>query len=301
MLAQRRAQRRAQPRLAQLHRRQVDRHRHRARCPRAASAAAGGRPRAMIHAPMATISPDSSAIGMKSAGGISPRCGCCQRTRLSTPQRPSGIDARLVVQHQLVALDRVAQVVFDLQPPHTRSFISRVKNCRLSRPPALAWYIATSACRISSSMSSPSPGNMAMPTLHDTCSSRRPLVRLADQPDQPLVDDRADFLCVADAVEDAPRTRRRPAALTVSPSRTSCSRRCDDRPQQRVADMVAERVVDVLEAVQVDEQHGHPVRRCGAPLDGAASRVRHRRGWAGRSARRAAPCSRCAPRSSCAR
>jgi len=37
------------------------------------------------HSPSGSISPDSSAIGMKTTGAIIPSRGCCQRTRASTP------------------------------------------------------------------------------------------------------------------------------------------------------------------------------------------------------------------------
>ena len=37
------------------------------------------------HWPIGTISPVSSAMGMKSAGETSPRSGCCQRSKASTP------------------------------------------------------------------------------------------------------------------------------------------------------------------------------------------------------------------------
>ena len=50
--------------------------------------------------------------------------------------------------------------------------------------------------------------------------------------------------------------------------------------EQRVAGRVAERVVDDLEAVEVDEQHrdlgAAPRQRVGEPIDEAG------RGWAGR-------------------
>ena len=38
--------------------------------------------------------------------------------------------------------------------------------------------------------------------------------------------------------------------------------------QHVVADLVPVRVVDVLEAVEVDEQHGDPLLRAARPLDG---------------------------------
>ena len=54
---------------------------------------------------MGRISPLSSARGMKSIGGISPRSGCCQRISASSPTilARRELDLRLVVQHKLRA------------------------------------------------------------------------------------------------------------------------------------------------------------------------------------------------------
>ena len=46
-----------------------------------------------------------------------------------------------------------------------------------------------------------------------------------------------------------------PRRATVSSSRRAAVRRADDRGQQHVADRVAERIVDVLEAVEIEKQH----------------------------------------------
>ncbi len=82
-----------------------------------------------------------------------------------------------------------------------------------------------------------------------------------------------------------------PRRATVSSSRRQAVSRCGDRRQQQVADRVAERVVDVLEAIEVEEQHGE----LAAPAVGAGDRLsdavaRAACGWAGRSARRGGPC-----------
>ena len=46
-----------------------------------------------------------------------------------------------------------------------------------------------------------------------------------------------------------------PRRATVSSSRRDAVRRAETRSQQHVADRVSERVVDVLEAVEIEEQH----------------------------------------------
>ena len=74
------------------------------------------------HSPSATIRPVSSATPMNSPGGTRPRSGWCQRTRASTPDRPSSaeLDLGLIVELELVAGEREAQVALErlarLQP-----------------------------------------------------------------------------------------------------------------------------------------------------------------------------------------
>ena len=63
--------------------------------------------------------PVYSATGMNSSGGTSPRSGSSQRTSASTPATRAGVlevEHRLVVQDELLALDRAAQPRGDEQP-----------------------------------------------------------------------------------------------------------------------------------------------------------------------------------------
>ena len=75
-----------------------------------------------------------------------------------------------------------------------------------------------------------------------------------------------------------------------------------ERDQQRVAGGVAEEVVDALEVVEVDEQHGRggarPARRARARARCGRGRAR---GWRARSAGRGAPGGGCGPRGAGAR
>jgi hypothetical protein len=57
-----------------------------------------------------------------------------------------------------------------------------------------------------------------------------------------------------------------PSRAMVSPSRTQRRRRSDDLHQQLVPEVVAHRVVDGLEVVQVEQQHADRSRRCAARL-----------------------------------
>ena len=79
-----------------------------------------------------------------------------------------------------------------------------------------------------------------------------------------------------------------PKRATVSTGRTAEAIRGAIVAQQRVADLVAERVVDDLEVVEVDEQHRQRPRARGGPARARGGRTAAC-GWAGRSARRAAP------------
>ena len=83
-----------------------------------------------------------------------------------------------------------------------------------------------------------------------------------------------------------------PRRASRSVSRSASDERARHVLQQLVADPVAERVVDVLEAVEVDEQHADAAAAAPAPARSPASAARAAAaGSAGRSARRASPCT----------
>ena len=68
-------------------------------------------------------------------------------------------DHRLVVEVELVAFERVAQLALDLEPAQRPARISASKSCSAPGPRSLARYIAASASRISRSASAGSrPG-----------------------------------------------------------------------------------------------------------------------------------------------
>ena len=68
---------------------------------------------ASAHRPMGTIRPDFSASGMNRPGGTTPSSGCCHRASASTPTMRSAlqIDLGLVLEKQLVALERASQLI----------------------------------------------------------------------------------------------------------------------------------------------------------------------------------------------
>ena len=84
------------------------------------------------HAPRSTIASVSSAIAMNAAGSRSPRSGCCQRTSASTDVMPPvwQVDDRLVVDDELAASDRAAQVRPQLRAPTSAAIRSAASYIR---------------------------------------------------------------------------------------------------------------------------------------------------------------------------
>ena len=125
---------------------------------------------------------------------------------------------------------------------------------KLFRPRSLAWYIAVSECLSSSPMVAPSRGNRLTPMLTVATSARPSIITGAESTSLMRVAAMAtssgaftlmqhhDELVAAHANDDIRGTHRRAHAL-------------GDFLQQLVADFVAARVVDVLEAVEIEEQH----------------------------------------------
>jgi hypothetical protein len=122
----------------------------------------------------------------------------------------------------------------------------------------LAWYIAASALRIRVSIS-----HTILRVDGDADAARdmqlgtADVVRLADQADQTTLDDLTDLLDVGDAVEDDDEFVAAHATHRVAAADATLQL-AGHRPQEAVADVMAERIVHVLEAVEVDEQHGDP-------------------------------------------
>ena len=93
-----------------------------------------------------------------------------------------------------------------------------------------------------------------MPTLADTRSSCSPIWKPACERLVEPVADRERVVLVADvAAQQRELVAAEAGGEVVGPRRRLQA--LGDRLQQRVADLVAERVVDVLEAVEVEEQH----------------------------------------------
>src|SRR5215510_4842820 len=120
----------------------------------------------------------------------------------------------------------------------TRSLRSRsicgLNTWKLLRPRSFAWYMAVSACLSSSPMVAPSRGNMLTPMDTVATIARPSIITGADSTSLMRV--------AAPAYHDVGRSHR-------------CAYALGDFLQQLVADLVAARIVDVLKAIQVEEQH----------------------------------------------
>ena len=110
--------------------RDVGGHADRGAGPRPARPGAGGRPGAAPTCPTSTMKPVSSATGMNSVGGTSPSSGERQRSRASAPtmRRRPRLDDGLVVQRELVALQRPAQQAVHLERALAR--VAQARGCR---------------------------------------------------------------------------------------------------------------------------------------------------------------------------
>ena len=234
------------------------------------------------------IRPASSASGMNMSGEIDPRVGWCQRTSASKPEISSlrALTIGWYCELQLAARDRLAQVGLEHLPvlrPRCASRARRSSSCRARRP----WRRRARGrrCGPARRRSSPRVGAMRDPD------------RRADRDVMAL-----DHVRHARPAGSAPGEasskagrRRLPGstALNSSPpsrptwpsSPITLVSRCATCLQQRVADRVAERVVDVLEPVEVDQEQGAAAsadaRRCAAPRRASGASAC---GWAGRSA-----------------
>ena len=211
--------------------------------------------------------PVSSASGMNSSGGMRPRPGWFQRTRASTetvwPVARSTIgwywttSSRCSIARSSSALRSRRRTI--------ESRIAGVKTAWRRRPPSLASYMATSASRSSSSACVRACRFVAMPMLRLTLSSSSPAVTGRTKRLQRALGE------VDGAALDVGRAADEDGEVVAAEARDdvrvldAAHEPGGDAAQQLVADRVAERVVDALEVVEVDEHHGHLAR--GARLE----------------------------------
>jgi hypothetical protein len=235
--------------------------RHSATCPHA---------RSITRRPSATIRPVSSAIGTKSAGSIAARAVPPGQRLEADDAARRDLHERLVGDLDPVGLDRVAQVGLEIQPAHHDLVHVRVED----RVAALAFGlravhrdvgVAHHVGRSGVGVGERDPDRRG----HDQLAPvevERILQRLLD-----ALGDHGRLAGVADVVEqDRELVAAEPGdGVAGAQGRLQPAR---DRDQQPVADVVPERVVDELEAVEVEEQHGGAGVR--VPALRAADRLR---------------------------
>ena len=278
----------------------------RRRAPPRAPACAAGLARAPS-APSGTMSPVSSASGMKSRGGSRPRLGVLPaHQRLDADdlarrrgRRSAGSATRSSPRSMAAAQRRFS--ISSRCDGARRAWPRRRARSR-ARPRSLARYIAASASRSSVvGVGSPAAAR-AMPMLarHEDVGAGQG-ERLGQRRRDPLGDARArprssvellaqhDELVAAEAGDGVVRAQRRPQPLGDAHSSASPAR-------------VAEAVVDHLEVVEVEEQHRRPRADAASAARAPAEPVEEAGcGWAARSARRGWPGARAGPRTPCAR
>ena len=202
------------------------------------------------------MSPVCSTIGMKSDGGSRPRSGCCQRTSASAPWTREAVHAhdRLVEDHDLVSVEGAPELAEHAQPAY-RVAVERGRVHLATRVRLLG--------RVHRDVGAPQQRVRIVPVAREAGDSdahphlERHLVDangLLDARDQ-LVGDLLELIRVAGVLA------RQNRELVAAEARDQTAR-ADDLPQPRseiaqqlVAEVVAERVVDLLEAVEVEQHH----------------------------------------------
>ena len=229
------------------------------------------------HSPISTISPVSSAIGMNRAGVTAPRRGMVPAHQRLDTADPSGheVDDGLVDEVELPAVQRAAEIVGELG-----AFLLRHLEARLEhRPPPAAVPLGAVHRDVGApdqlAALDPRSGHRdpdARPELH-LALARSDVDRLGDGEHEPV----GDPLRVGrpgsgdddgELVTAEPRRVVAAAQHLAHPS--------TDALQDLVAGVVAEAVVDPLEPVEVEEQHGDRAGSCDQLIDqlGEAGAVR---------------------------
>ena len=241
------------------------------------------------HCVSGPIRPVLSAIGMKSLGGTRPRTGCIHRTSASnaTTCPVRSVDLRLVVQHQFAGRNRAAQFGDQAQPlrielvdarvvAHDRGAggLRRVEREVGATQQRLGRLGVVGPHRVAHAGlgRDGDTGQFGLLTERLLQSAQNPLHRIgrgARQHDAELV-----------AAESGDRV--------AGPHR--CGQSFGDDAQELVAVAMTERVVDFLEAVEVDHHQRHVGTQATGRGQARPTLGRHAApGWAGRSACRAAP------------
>ncbi len=203
------------------------------------------------------ISPECSASAMNSDGGISPRVGWVQRhSAFDADQRLAAlVDDRLIEQREAVVLDRRAQIRFqDLAVGqigvHRRvvddGAVAALVLGAVERHVGVAHDVGGAGAILVDHRDADGGAD------HDVVAGDR--IRRADGGDQPLGKPRHLDVVVADRGDHREFVAAQPRHQVVAAQRVRQAQR--GVADQLVADVMAERVVDVLEVIEVDIEHG---------------------------------------------
>ena len=243
--------------VAELPRRQIDRHAQRAAGPACCQATFCRQAVCSTHLPIGTISPVSSATGMNCIGATGPRSGCSQRSSASMPvMRPlADIPLGLVVELEFVALERMPQARFQ------RQTLERVgvELLGIELEVVLAFFLGLVHRDIG--VLRQRLLVQAVVRIGADADAGGDAKLLADQREG-LGDRRREF-SARRSRHTFPRPARGssttnsspPRRATVSLSRRQVLSRLGDLLQQLIAGFMSQRVVDLLEAVEIEERH----------------------------------------------
>ena len=228
------------------------------------------------------IRPVDSATGMNRSGGTRPRVGECQRSeRLDADDGVRvEVDQRLVVDAELAALEAEPKLVLEAE-----------QLAELARHPVLVELVAAAAgllrrvhgdVRVADQVVARAGGRAweTMPMLAPSVSWWPATATGSDS--------RSRSRCATPIAAGSSASSSRsansspPRRASVSPGRLVVGEAPGDLLQQLVAGVVAERVVHLLEAVEVDQQHADrgrgALRTARAPGRGGRGRARGSRG-----------------------
>ena len=257
----------------------------------------GDRPRARTQRPIGRIAPFSSAISMKSPGGTSPALGVVPADERLDPGHRAGRERhdRLVDDAELAELDGRLELRAELVPLADRGVHARVEHReaglavglgQVHRHVGVADEVGGGLaavdgrwrCRCAAVTETWWP-----PIRYGARSSRTSRSAIA-------VERLRSGVSSVRTANSSP-----PSRATRSPSRTEPGDPLDDRDEERVAGRVAERVVDDLEVVEVDEEDRADRRAAGEVGIGRRGPARASTGTSGGWPRRSASRARRGP------
>ena len=224
------------------------------------------------------IRPASSASGMNLAGEIGPRVGW-----LPADQRfeardllACGVDDRLVVNRELAALDRLAEVVFEDLALGRLAVHRRLVEAMLAAARRLGRIereVGVADQRVGAGAAGVADGDADR-------GADRDLVAFDRIGPRDLLDQRPGERLQKADVDRAGKHRLEFVAAEAADLAVVAHHRLQplgDLPEQGVADRMAERVVDVLEAVEIDQEQRAALLPMGRVAQRLVERLAHHR------------------------